>query len=84
MWAGISWNGATEVCIFEGTMDRFLYVEVLRTTLLPFVQTKYPRGHRLIQDNDPKHVQFRQGVDATCGNQLVPHPARVAGSQPHR
>ncbi len=31
------------------------YVEVLRHGLLPFLLERYPNGHRLMQDNDPKH-----------------------------
>ena len=49
-------NGPTNICIFEGTMNAELYVEILRTTLLPFLSSKFPMGHRLMQDNDPKHV----------------------------
>ena len=53
---GISRKGATQVCIFEGTMDRFLYVEILKQTLLPFIESTYPASHQSMQDNDPKHV----------------------------
>ena len=28
VWAGISRKEATHVCVFEGVMDRFLYVEI--------------------------------------------------------
>jgi len=31
-------------------------VEILKSTLLPFVRSVYPDGHKLMQDNDPKHV----------------------------
>ena len=37
-------------------MDGPRYTEILQTTLLPFIQEKYPGGHRLMQDNDPKHT----------------------------
>ena len=65
IWAGISLCGPTEICIFEGIMRKELFVEILEKTLLPFVQKVYPDGHRLVQDNDPKHtskygVQFLQ------------------------
>ena len=36
-------------------MDRFLYIDILRETLLPFIVDVYPNGHRLMADNDPKH-----------------------------
>jgi len=56
VWAGISWRGATNVCIFEGIMDANLYTDILNQFLVPFVQTVYPHGHKFMQDNDPKHT----------------------------
>ena len=56
MWAGISRRGATQICIFEGTMDATLYTDILRGALLPFIDGVYPDHHRLMQDNDPKHT----------------------------
>ena len=55
MWAGISWRGRTGICIFEGIMNARLYVQILESALLPFIDTVYPDGHRFMQDNDPKH-----------------------------
>ena len=56
VWAGISCRGPTAICIFEGTMDAVLFVEILQKTLLPFIEEVYPFGHRYMQDNDPKHT----------------------------
>lgn len=42
-------------CIFTGIMVRYLYVDILKKTLLLFVQDAYPESHRLMADNDPKH-----------------------------
>ena len=59
MWAGISWNGATKACIFDGIMDAELYCQILEEYLVPFIQSVYPHNHRLMQDNDPKHTSRR-------------------------
>ena len=37
-------------------MNAELYTNILETTLLPFINEVYPDGHKLMQDNDPKHV----------------------------
>ena len=57
IWAGISKRGATRVLMFVGNMDAKFYVkEILERTLLPFIHTNFPDGHRFQQDNDPKHT----------------------------
>lgn len=57
IWAGISKQGATGVCIFEGIMDKFLYVDILKNTLLPFTSQILPEP-RFMADNDPKHTSL--------------------------
>jgi len=56
VWAGISWNGATKACIFEGIMNADLYCGILDGHLVPFIQTVYPHSRRFMQDNDRKNT----------------------------
>jgi len=56
VWAGISKNGTTDIAIFTGIMNSTGYQRILEDYLKPFVANVYPEGHRLWQDNDPKHT----------------------------
>ena len=56
VWGGISWHGATLVCIFTGIMESNGYQKILEWNLLPFIKKVYSDGHRMWQDNDPKHT----------------------------
>ena len=56
VWAGINMRGRTGICVVDAIMDRFLYVEILEKTLLPFVREVYPDTHRFMADSDPKHT----------------------------
>ena len=38
VWAGISKEGATEICIFAGVMNAEFYVCILQQYLIPFLQ----------------------------------------------
>ena len=42
--------------MFQGIMTATKYGDILSASLVPFVQKTYPDGHRLYQDNDPKHT----------------------------
>ena len=56
VWAGISMNGATNICIFTGKLNADDFCLILSENLVPFVREKYPDNHRLMMDNDPKHT----------------------------
>ena len=50
-------KGPTGICTFEGTMDAPFFCQILRQTLLPFLQEKFPapNSHCFMQYNNPKH-----------------------------
>ena len=56
VWAGISKRGATKICIFDQIMNAEVYVSIMEDFLVPFISSKFPDGHRYMQDNDPKHT----------------------------
>ena len=56
VWGGISWRRKTDIVIFDSIMNADGYADILRESLLPFIRRVYSNGHRLMQDNDPKHT----------------------------
>lgn len=56
IWGGISTRGASKIVIFTGIMNAVRYTQILQTSLLPFIEECFPDGHRMQQDNDPKHT----------------------------
>ena len=55
IWGGISARGATRIVMFTGIMNAQRYTQILDKGLIPFLRKYFPDGHRLQQDNDPKH-----------------------------
>ena len=55
VWGGISSRGATNIVMFSGIMDAPRYQQILEVGLVPFLNECFPDGHRVQQDNDPKH-----------------------------
>ena len=55
VWGGISSRGATRIVMFGGILNAERLEIILQSALLPFIRKYYPAGHRLQQDNDPKH-----------------------------
>ena len=56
VWAGISRNGATEICIFDGIMVPDLFCNILESTLVPFIQEKLP-DHRFMQKTMTRNIR---------------------------
>ena len=42
--------------LFQGNMDAVYFQTILNETLFPFIEERFPDGHRLWMDNDPKHT----------------------------
>ena len=40
----------------DGIMRTTCYGSIIQAALVPFITSVYPEGHRLMQDNDPKHT----------------------------
>ena len=68
VWGGILKVGATNIGIFDQTMDAPLYVTILEDVLLPFLAKAFQgQKYRFMQDNNPKHTssvvrKYRHGL----------------------
>ena len=54
------WN---VIIIFEGIMNARLYVQILESALLPFIETVYPDGHRFIVE-PPNKGHFGDNINS--------------------
>ena len=56
LWGGISMRGQTPLAICRGTIGSDEYIQTLDSYLIPTMQTLYPDGYCLQQDNASCHV----------------------------
>lgn len=55
-WGCFSGHGMGPLHVIEGTMDRLVYLGILREQMLPFAEENMPLRWTFQQDNDPKHT----------------------------
>ena len=75
VWGGISKRGATKIVLLHSNMTatRYMYTTILDGGFVPFVREYFPDGHRLFQDNDPKHTsRWAQWHFQESGGKLLP------------
>lgn len=56
VWSGISKPGATQIILFNANMTATRYTSILEASLVLFLSSHFSGSHRLLQDNDPKHI----------------------------
>jgi len=55
VWGCFSWFGTGPLHRIQGIMDRFMYRDILRTNLTPYLDDIMVVRHVFQRDNDPKH-----------------------------
>lgn len=55
VWGCFSGFGIGPLHNIIGTMDRFMYRDILKNVMLPYVEEQMPLRFQFQQDNDPKH-----------------------------
>lgn len=56
VWGCFSLDGVGPLVCIRGTMDRYVYKDILETHMLPHARRVMGRGWIFQQDNDPKHT----------------------------
>lgn len=56
LWGSFSWYGVGPLHLIDGNMDQNQFVNILKDTMLPYVEENMPLKWVLQQDNDPKHT----------------------------
>lgn len=56
VWGYFSGHGLGPIHKIDGTMDRFMYRDILQSVMLPHAEDQLPLKWIFQQDNDPKHT----------------------------
>ena len=82
IWGGISVKGATKLVMCTGIMNARHLGTVYEADLVPFIQERFPDGHRLYQDNDPNtFLKIHWKVFVRKRFELVVYTTRVTQLQ---
>ena len=54
VWGSFSWCGVGKLHRIQGTMDQYMYKEILENVMLPYAEESLPLVWKFQQDNDPK------------------------------
>jgi hypothetical protein len=56
VWGCFSYYGVGPIYWIKSIMDRFIYVDIMQNTMLPYAEEEMPLRWIFQQDNDPKHT----------------------------
>lgn len=56
VWGSFSWRGVGPLVKIEGTMDKFVYLDILKNKMEPYSFESLPVNWIFMHDNDPKHT----------------------------
>uniref|UniRef100_A0A8R1E3J4 Uncharacterized protein n=1 Tax=Caenorhabditis japonica TaxID=281687 RepID=A0A8R1E3J4_CAEJA len=63
MWGCFHANGVGSLIRITGTMESYMYKDILEKKMLPSGRSQMGRGWLFQQDNDPKHSSLRQACE---------------------
>ena len=55
VWGAIHHQGKSQLVFIDGTMNQYVYMDIIRDNLLPFARATFQDNFVLIQDNAPPH-----------------------------
>jgi hypothetical protein len=82
-FGAISRKGASQLLIFDGTLNEAGFKQACDLVLVPFIQDKYPNYHELHMDNAPAHTAL--GINAyfqAVNINHIPAPAQSPDLNP--
>lgn len=83
VWACFSYTGVGPIHMINGIMDKTVYVDILKYTMLPYASWEMPVKWTFQQDNDPKHTsKLAKDWFASEKIEVMPWPAQSPDLNP--